>query len=155
MGEAVAGVVQGGEHVQVQGARVREERLAELRGDVHNALDVLIAVLVIEIHVILDILDVGRPVLVIILLVPVTKEQVKYGVGVVLITLIELSMRLIIIIVMIISNIFRVSLIRLKADPISIVFMRAAAVRLTLAVTINLEACIRTDSSVSVTNERP
>ena len=148
-------MVQGGEHVQVQRARVREERLAELRGDVHNALDVLIAVLVIEIHVILDILNVGRPVLVIILLVPVTKEQVKYGVGVVLITLIELSMRLIIIIVMIISDIFRVSLIRLKADPISIVFMRAAAVRLTLAVTINLEACIRADSSVSVANERP
>ena len=150
MGEAVAGVVQGGEHVQVQRARVREEHLAELGGNVHNALDVLVAVLVIEIHVILDILDVGRPVLVLILLVPVTKEQVKYGVGVVLITLIELGMILIIIVVMIISDIFRV-----KADPISIVFMRAAAVRLTLAVTINLEACIRADSSVSVANERP
>lgn len=155
MGEAEAGVVQGGEHVQVQRARVREERLAELRGNVHNALDVLVAVLVIEIHVILDILNVGRPVLVLILLVPVTKEQVKYRVGVVLITLIELSMILIIIIVMIISDIFRVSLIRLKAEPISLVFMRAGAVRLTLAVTINLEACIRADSSVSVANEKP
>ena len=155
MGEAVAGVVQGGEHVQVKWARIRKECLAELGGEVHHALDVLVAVLVIEIHVILDILNVGRPVLVLILLVSVTKERVKYGVGEVWITLIERSRELIIIIVMIISNIFRVSLIRLKADPISIVFMRAAAVRLTLAVTINLEACIRADLSVSVANERP
>ena len=154
MCEAVAGVVQGGEHVEVQRARVREERLAELGGDVHHALDVLVAVLVIEIHVILDILNVRSPVLVLLLLVAVTKEQVKYGVRVVpLITVIELSVELIIILVMIISDILRVGLIRVKAEPI--VFMRAAAVRLTLAVTINLEACTRADNSVSVTNERP
>ena len=153
MGEAVAGVVQGGEHVEVQRARVREERLAELGGDVHHALDVLVAVLVIEIHVILDILNVRGPVLVIVLLVAITQEQVKYGVRVVLITLIKLSMELIIILVMIISDILRVSLIRVKAEPI--VFMRAAGVRLTLAVTINLEACTRADNSVSVANERP
>ena len=153
MGQAVAGVVQGGEHVEVKWARIRKERLAELGGKVHHALDVLVAVLVIEIHVILDILNVRSPVLVIILLVAVAEEQVKYGVRVVLITLIQLSVELIIILVMIISDILRVGLIRVKAEPI--VFMRAAAVRLTLAVTINLEACIRADSSVSVTNERP
>ena len=148
MGQAVAGVVQGGEHVEIKWARIRKERLAELGGKVHHALDVLVAVLVIEIHVILDILNVGSPVLVLILLVSVTKERVKYGE----ITLIERSRELIIIIVMIISHILRVSLIRVKAEPI--VFMRAAAVRLTLAVTINLEACTRADNSVSVTNER-
>ena len=71
----------------------------------------------------------------------------------VLITLIELSMELIIILVMIISDILRVSLIRVKAEPI--VFMRAAGVRLTLAVTINLEACTRAEASVLMTNERP
>ena len=152
MSQAVAGVVQGGEHVQVKWARIRKECLTELCGEVHHALDVLVAVLVIEIHVILDILNVRSPVLVLILLVSVTKEWVKYGVGEVLITLIERSMELIIIIIMIISHILRVSLIRVKAE---LVFMRGAAVRLTLAVTINLEACIRTDSSVSVTNERP
>merc|ERR1711884_8028 len=144
--------VQCGEHVQVKWARIRKECLAELGGEVHHALDVLVAVLVIEIHVILDILNIRSPVLVLVLLVSVTKERVKYGVGEVLITLIERSMELIIIIIMIISHILRVSLIRVKAE---LVFMRGAAVRLTLAVTINLEACIRTDSSVSVTNERP
>ena len=148
MGQAVAGVVQGGEQGEVKWARIRKERLAELGGKVHHALDVLVAVLVIEIHVILDIFNVGSPVLVLILLVSVTKERVKYGE----ITLIERSRELIIIIVMIISHILRVSLIRVKAE---LVFMRGAAVRLTLAVTINLEACIRADSSVSVTNARP
>ena len=148
MGQAVAGVVQGGEHVEVKWARIRKERLAELGGKVHHALDVLVAVLVLETHFILDILNVGSPVLVLILLVSVTKERVKYGE----ITLIERSRELIIIIVMIISHILRVSLIRVKAE---LVFMRGAAVRLTLAVTINLEACIRADSSVSVTNARP
>jgi len=146
--QAVAGVVQSREHVQVKWARIRKERLAELGGKVHHALDVFVAVLVIEMHVILDILNVWSPVLVLILLVSVTKERVKYGE----ITLIERSRELIIIIVMIISHILRVSLIRVKAE---LVFMRGAAVRLTLAVTINLEACIRADSSVSVTNERP
>ena len=147
--------------------RVWEEVLAELGGDVHHAIDVLVTVVIIEMHVILHILDVRSPVLVLTLLVAVAKEQVKYRVsGICINLLIKFTVFIVIIIsVVIISNIqlasenlinrfseIKLNLIRVKA----VVMIRGVgAVRLTLAVTINLEACIRADSSVSVTNERP
>ena len=142
--------------------RVWEEGLAELGGDVHHAIDVLVTVVIIEMHVILHILDVRSPVLVLTLLVAVTKEQVKYRVsGICINLLIKFTVFIVIIIsVVIISNIqlasenlinrfseIKLNLIRVKA----VVMIRGVgAVRLTLAVTINLESCTRDDLRVSL-----